>query len=84
MPAFRPQVLCFKGKRAAQEFFSTRAVVYEPQQERIGETDLFVASSTCAAANGFWDLLYWRHLADRVRRTPHNNGVQTDVASPRR
>lgn len=82
--AFRPQVLCFNGKRAAQEFFGIRAVIYGPQQERIGVTDLFVAPSTSGAANGFWDLLYWRDLADRVRRAPQSNGVQTDVASPRR
>jgi G:T/U mismatch-specific DNA glycosylase len=74
----------FNGKRAAQEFFGIRAVIYGPQQERIGVTDLFVAPSTSGAANGFWDLLYWRDLADRVRRAPQSNGVQTDVASPRR
>lgn len=83
MLALQPQVLCFNGKRAAQEFFDTRTVAYGPQPECIGVTQLFVAPSTSAAANGSWDPSYWRDLAERLQVPPHNNGVQTDVASPR-
>lgn len=65
--ALQPTVLCFNGKRAAQEFFGTNAIDYGAQQERIGATVLYVAPSTSGAASGFWDLSYWRDVADRVK-----------------
>ena len=67
MLAFHPDVLCFNGKRAAQEYFGTRAIAYGEQPERIGTTVLWVAPSTSGAANGFWDLSHWRDLAERAR-----------------
>jgi TDG/mug DNA glycosylase family protein len=60
-------VLCFNGKRAAQEFFKGKAVDYGPQTERIGWTSVFVAPSTSAAANAFWDMRCWRELAALVQ-----------------
>ncbi len=65
----KPRYLCFNGKRAAQEFFGTRAIVYGLQAERIGVTELFVAPSTSAAANRFWELSWWHDLAERVKET---------------
>ena len=67
--AFQPHVLCFNGKRAAQEFFDTNAIAYGAQQERIGKTALYVAPSTSGAANRFWDISYWREVAERVRES---------------
>lgn len=64
-----PRYLCFNGKRAAREFFGTRGVVYGLQAERIGVTELFVAPSTSAAGNRFWELSWWRDLAERVKET---------------
>jgi double-stranded uracil-DNA glycosylase len=63
----RPRLLCFNGKRAAQEYFRSRSVSYGLQQKGIGTTALCVAPSTSAAANRSWDLTQWRHLAELVR-----------------
>ena len=65
--ALQPTVLCFNGKRAAQEFFRTNAISYGEQPEHIGKTALYVAPSTSGAANGFWDLSYWRDVAESVK-----------------
>lgn len=62
-----PRYLCFNGKRAAQEFFCTKAVEYGLQATTIGSTSLFVAPSTSGAARGSWDLSVWRDLARRIR-----------------
>jgi TDG/mug DNA glycosylase family protein len=62
----RPRMVCFNGKRAAQELLRRRRVDYGPQPERIGATSLFVAPSTSGAASGSWDLAPWRELARRV------------------
>jgi len=63
----QPGILCFNGKRAAQEFFGTKAVTYGLQPERIGATTLFVAPSTSGAARSAWDETVWHDLASRVR-----------------
>jgi double-stranded uracil-DNA glycosylase len=68
MTDLQPRILCFNGKRAAQEYLGTRTVAFGVQEERIGNTALFVAPSTSGAANGSWDLSYWHDLADRVVR----------------
>ena len=64
---FAPRVLCFNGKRSAQEFFGLRAIAYGLQDEVVGATRLFVAPSTSGAAAGAWDPAPWRALAERVR-----------------
>jgi TDG/mug DNA glycosylase family protein len=64
---YQPRYLCFNGKRAAQHFFGRRKVSFGLQTASIGTTELFVAPSTSAAANGFWDLTLWQELADLVR-----------------
>jgi TDG/mug DNA glycosylase family protein len=64
---FRPRILCFNGKRSAQEFFGRREIATGLQVESIGATRLFVAPSTSGAAAGAWDPAPWRALAERVR-----------------
>ena len=59
---YTPQVLCFNGKRAAEEFLS-RSVTYGLQRETVGRTKLFVAPSTSGAASGYWNVAYWFELA---------------------
>lgn len=59
---YRPKILCFNGKRSAQEYLGKK-VEYGLQIESIGKTRLFVAPSTSGAANRFWDIKYWRKLA---------------------
>jgi len=65
--AFQPAVLCFNGKKAAQVFFGTKAIAFGKQQERIGETTVWVAPSTSGAANGLWDVSFWRDVAERAK-----------------
>jgi TDG/mug DNA glycosylase family protein len=63
---YQPRVLCFNGKRAAKEYFGVKRVEYGLQEERIGETRVFVAPSTSAAARRWWDCEFWEELADLV------------------
>jgi len=63
---FEPKILCFNGKRAAQEFLS-RSVSYGLQSEKIEGTELFVAPSTSGAANGFWNIDWWHKLREISR-----------------
>jgi TDG/mug DNA glycosylase family protein len=63
-----PRLLCFNGKRAAQEFLGRKRVDYGLQRERIGRTRLFVAPSTSGAASGAWDAAQWRRLAKLAGR----------------
>lgn len=58
---FKPKILCFNGKRAAEEFLF-RSVDYGLQPEVVKNTKLFVAPSTSNSANGFWDISYWEKL----------------------
>ena len=66
MLALQPRVLCFNGKRAAQEYQRSKAVDYGLQAGHIGSTQVCVAPSTSAAANGSWDASYWRELSELV------------------
>ncbi len=59
-------VATFSGKRAAESFFG-RPVVYGRQDEKIGETAIFVLPSTSGAARRYWDEAHWRGLAHFVR-----------------
>lgn len=59
---YRPQLLAFTSKRAAQEFLQ-HPVAYGLQQERLGDTVLFALPSPSGAARGYWDLAPWHELA---------------------
>jgi TDG/mug DNA glycosylase family protein len=67
---YQPRVLCFNGKRAAKEYFGVKRVEYGEQDERIGDTRIFVAPSTSAAARRWWDEKHWKRLAELVNETP--------------
>lgn len=56
-----PRALAFNGKKAAQTFFNVRCA-YGRQEERIGDTSIYVLPSTSGAANGHWDEAHWRQL----------------------
>lgn len=66
---YQPRMLCFNGKRAAQEFSRSKLIEYGLQKERIGATAIFVAPSTSGAASGAWDMSVWQGLARRLRRS---------------
>ncbi len=62
-----PAMLCFNGKRPAQQLLGRAAVDYGLLPERLAAVRLFVAPSTSAAARGHWSIDPWRELARRVR-----------------
>lgn len=67
---FRPALLAFVGKRAAQVFFrhhfrKTR-LDYGPQVETVQSTALFVLPSTSGLAVRYWDETPWHDLAARI------------------
>ncbi len=59
---YRPRVVAFNGKRAAQEYFR-RKVDYGRQNEQIESSVVFVLPSTSAAARRFWNEKFWKELA---------------------
>ena len=60
---FRPRIVCFNGKHAANEFLGREAVSYGRQPEHVSSTILFVAPSTSGAARGHWSLEPWKEVA---------------------
>jgi hypothetical protein len=64
---YRPKVLCFNGKTAAQVFMDTKKVNYGLQNMKVGKTLIFVAPSTSGAASGYWNEEYYFQLADIVK-----------------
>lgn len=65
---YRPKLLAFTGKRAAQQFVGHR-VAYGLLAERVGTTRLFVLTSPSGAACRYWSVEPWAELA-RLRREP--------------
>jgi TDG/mug DNA glycosylase family protein len=64
---FSPSLFVFNGKKAAQVFLNNRKVEFGLYPQRVGNTRLFIAPSTSGAANGFWNVSYWHHLAELVK-----------------
>ncbi len=63
---YKPRVLCFNGKKAAKSFFGRRDISYGFQEATIGAARIFVAPSTSANANKYWDEKWWYLLAESV------------------
>jgi len=59
---YRPRILAFTSKRAAEEFIG-HPVDCGLMGETIGETALFVLPSPSGAARRYWDPKHWRELA---------------------
>ena len=80
MEHFKPRIICFNGKKAAAVFRSrqhnrtvkTNEIGYGvlPQPTLQYSPILFVAPSTSAAAQTYWDPEFWHQLAEQVRRLP--------------
>ena len=70
---YRPRILAFTSKRAAEEFLK-HSVEYGLMSETIGETALFVLPSPSGAARRYWNKEPWRELA-HLRR----NAILTSV-----
>lgn len=62
MLRYRPRILAFTSKRAAEEFIG-HPVDYGPMRETIGATALFVLPSPSGAARRYWAPNHWRELA---------------------
>ena len=63
--AAAPAHLAFNGKKAAQVSLD-RKVEYGLQDDRFGQTSLWVLPSTSGAARGYWDIKPWQDLANAV------------------
>jgi TDG/mug DNA glycosylase family protein len=63
---YRPCIVAFTGKRAAQQFVG-RSVDYGGLAEKVGETQLFVLPSPSGAACRYWSVAPWQALA-QLRR----------------
>lgn len=59
---FRPRIVAFTGKRAAQEFLG-HPVEYGRLAEMHGKTMLFVLTSPSGAACRYWNAAPWHELA---------------------
>lgn len=69
---FKPEVLAFNGKRAAQAFYGHTNIKYGRQPEPVGSTVIFVLPSTSGAARRYWDPSYWFELAEFVKSASKN------------
>lgn len=64
---YKPKVLCFNGKKAAQIFFDLKWVDYGLCNEKVGNTLLFVAPSTSGQARKYWDINYWHEVVKWIQ-----------------
>ncbi len=65
---YKPRVLCFNGKKAAQVYLSKEKINYGLQDNRIGTTLVYVAPFTSGSANGYWDETYYFDLAKLIKK----------------
>ena len=64
---YRPRILAFTGKRAAQQLVG-RPVDYGSLVQKEGDTQLFVLPSPSGAACRYWNTAPWLALAQLARR----------------
>ena len=64
---YQPQILAFTSKRAGQAVLK-RKVAYGWQDDRIGQTRLYVLPSPSGAARRYWDETIWQALANEINR----------------
>jgi TDG/mug DNA glycosylase family protein len=61
----QPKYICFNGKEAARVYMglnNTKQVFLGLQNQKIGNTQLYVAPSTSFSARKYWDEKYWQEL----------------------
>lgn len=67
---YTPRFLAFTSKTGATGFlgqFSTGALKYGEQEERVGETRIFVLPSPSGQARKYWNIRPWQALAAAVK-----------------
>jgi TDG/mug DNA glycosylase family protein len=74
---YRPRILAFTSKRAAQEFIG-HPVCYGQLPETIGKTILFVLPSPSGSARRYWSIEPWRELSQLRARENRELPVNTD------
>lgn len=63
---YQPRILAFNGKAPARYFLEQKLVPFGFNEQRVGQTAIFVLPSTSGAASGFWDIAHWQELANQV------------------
>jgi double-stranded uracil-DNA glycosylase len=63
---FRPAVLAFTSKKAAKVFLNKKKVEYGLQDDKIGETKIFVLPSPSARARKYWKISIWKELSEML------------------
>ncbi len=65
---YRPYVVGFNGKKAAESYFGKRKVHYGCQSVRLGESILFVLPSTSGANGKHWgpNEKYWHDVTELI------------------
>ena len=59
---YKPKIVCFNGKNAAKAYLHQKKVGYGYQDKRLGNSKIFIATSTSGAASGYWNLDIWKSL----------------------
>jgi TDG/mug DNA glycosylase family protein len=62
---YAPAWIAFTSKNAGRAALG-RVVEYGRQPERLGPSNVFVLPSPSGAARGYWDVGYWKEVADLV------------------
>jgi len=72
MKHFKPRYIAFTSKAAASFAFGfkgiTSIIEYGLQNQRIGESQVFVLPSTSGSARAYWDEKYWFELKTLISR----------------
>lgn len=64
---YKPRLVCFNGKKAAEVYLGEKRLRYGPQPSgAISGVQFFVATST-SGQNGHWDIAPWEELAALVK-----------------
>jgi TDG/mug DNA glycosylase family protein len=81
---YRPQIVAFTSKRAAEEFVG-HPVDYGMMSDAVGTTGLFALPSPSGAARRYWNEDHWRSLGSLVRlpgATGRGLPAASSIASP--
>lgn len=69
---YKPDYVCFNGKKAAMLFLKlkrTKYVKYGLQDKTIDKTKLYVATSTSANARRYWDEKTWKEIYSLISKS---------------
>lgn len=70
MLRYKPLILCFNGKKAAEQYFNVKKVSYGLLKDNIGQTQIFIAPSTSGSGCRYWDIDVWKEAARLCGYTP--------------